>query len=247
MIFKDQLGREVKLNNKPKRVVSLVPSQTEYLIDLGVDVIGRTKFCIHPKEEVNEIPIVGGTKKVHFDRVKKLNPDLIIANKEENNKEDIDRLGLEFPIWISDVTSISDSIQMMSDLGEICDREEESNLLIQDYKKSLEIAHSSHEVSVVYFIWKDPWMVSGNDTFIHDMLNHVGYSNLITQQRYPEITREQVLALNPDKLLFSSEPYPFKDSLIPELEKTFPNIPIEIVDGEFYSWYGSRLVHLLKS
>ena len=111
----------------------------------------------------------------------------------------------------------------------------------------MEIAHSSHHGSVVYFIWKDPWMVSGNDTFIHDMLNHVGYTNLITQNRYPEITREEVLALNPDKLLFSSEPYPFKVSLLPELEKSFPNIPIEIVDGEFYSWYGSRLIHLFKS
>ena len=237
----DQMGREVTFSFPPKRIVSLVPSQTEFLIDIGAPVVGRTKFCIHPKEVVQEIPIIGGTKNFRFDEIEKLNPDLIIGNKEENYKEGILRLEKDFPVWMSDIFTLTDSAKMMRDVGRICGLEDAADQVVNECRQSLEKVRNSKSGTVIYLIWQKPWMAAGKNTFIDHLLDHLGYTNLIRDERYPELTDEQILELNPDYILFSSEPFPFKADHIQSAQKIFRNSNCQLVDGELHSWYGSRL------
>ncbi len=237
----DMMGREVELNQPPKRIVSLVPSQTEYLIDLGAPIVGRTKFCIHPTDQVKQIPIIGGTKNFRFDAIRELKPDLIIGNKEENYQDGIAELEKEFPVWMSDIFTLQDSFQMMTNLGRICKLEDRANEIVEACQKATEHIKGTKSGKVIYFIWKNPWMVAGKHTFIDHLLTHLGFENLITEERYPEMNEQSISKLNPDHLLFSSEPFPFKDRHLHEVKKLWPNANCQLVDGELYSWYGSRL------
>ncbi|MEO9482056.1 MAG: helical backbone metal receptor [Ekhidna sp.] len=237
----DQMGREVTFSFPPKRIVSLVPSQTELLIDMGAPVVGRTKFCVHPKEKIKQLPIIGGTKNFRFDAIRELKPDLIIGNKEENYPEGIEELQKEFPVWMSDIFTLEDAFQMMKDLGRICDLDTRADQIIQACRNAVESVKGTKSGKVIYFIWKNPWMVAGKNTFIDHMLAHLGYQNLVTEERYPELTAKQIAALNPDKILFSSEPFPFKKKHLLEVKDLWQNADCELVDGELYSWYGSRL------
>ncbi|WP_436517434.1 ABC transporter substrate-binding protein [Ekhidna sp. To15] len=237
----DQMGREVTFSFPPRRIISLVPSQTEFLIDTGAPVVGRTKFCIHPANKVSKIPVIGGTKKFRFDSIRALNPDLIIGNKEENYQEGIDELANEFPVWMSDIYTLNDAFKMMTALGSICNKEELSNQIIRVCKNATKAVKGAKSGKVVYLIWKDPWMVAGKDTFIDHMLEHLGFENLVTEKRYPELTSEQIAELNPDTILFSSEPYPFTEEHLRQVQIQWPEASLELVDGELYSWYGSRL------
>lgn len=239
--YTDQMGREVKLASPPRRIISLVPSQTEFLLDIGAPVVGRTKFCVHPKNKVADIPVIGGTKNFHLDKIRDLSPDLIIGNKEENYKEGIEALEKEFLVWMSDIHTIDDSFKMMQSLGQICEKVKETEGIIAACQTAINEVKGSKSGSVIYLIWKNPWMVAGANTFIDHMLSHLGYNNSITEERYPEIAEKQIAFLNPDKILFSSEPFPFKDEHLNEARLQFPNAKCELVDGELYSWYGSRL------
>ena len=241
----DQLGRKVNLNLPAKQIVSLVPSQTELLYDLGLDeeVVGITKFCIHPEHWLKEKRIIGGTKNFHIDKIKALQPDLIIANKEENTKELIEELALDFPIYISDINTVDDALQMISDVGILVRQEEQSSQIISEIKQA-RISLSNHikkDKSCYYFIWKEPWLTIGGDTFIHAMLDEAGFISLSKNQlRYPELDIHN-LTTRPDYLLLSSEPYPFKQSDADYLQTKFPTSKILFVDGTYFSWYGSRL------
>ena len=241
----DQLGREVFLKNPARRIVSLVPSQTELLFDLGLDkvVVGITKFCIHPEHWLKEKTIVGGTKNFHIDKIKSLQPDLIIANKEENTKELIEELALDFPIYISDVNNIPDAIQMISDVGILVGKEDKSLQIVSEIQQA-RIGLSNQfktAASCYYFIWKEPWLTIGGDTFIHAMLEEAGFNSLSKQQlRYPELDINNTTA-QPNYLFLSSEPYPFKQSDAEFLQTKFPDSKIIFVDGTYFSWYGSRL------
>lgn len=237
----DMMGREVAIHFPPKRIVSLVPSQTEFLIDIGAPVVGRTKFCIHPAGRVSKIPVVGGTKNFRFDTIRELDPDLIIGNKEENYQAGIAELEKEFPVWMSDISTLDDSVEMMTSIGSICNQEARAAELIQKCMAALQSVKGSRSGKVVYLIWKDPWMAAGSGTFIHHMLKHLGYENLISEARYPELTELQIKSLNPDKILFSSEPYPFNEKHLIEAQQVWLEATCEWVDGELYSWYGSRL------
>ena len=237
----DQLGREVTFSYPPKRIISLVPSQTEFLIDIGAPVVGRTKFCIHPSSIVSDIQVIGGTKNFRFDAIRQLKPDLIIGNKEENYKEGIEALEKEFPVWMSDIFTLDDSICMMTELGKICNLETNANQVIEECETSTVKVKGTKAGKVIYLIWKDPWMAAGSNTFINHMLDHLGYTNLVTQDRYPELSPDQIASLRPEKILFSSEPYPFKEKHLIEAKRKWPDAVCEWVDGELYSWYGSRL------
>lgn len=237
----DQMGREVTFSFPPKRIISLVPSQTEFLIDIGAPVVGRTKFCVHPKEAVQSIPIVGGTKNFRFEAIRDLQPDLIIGNKEENYQEGVEELEKEFPVWMSDIFNLEDSFNMMTAIGSICHLEESSGQVIQSCRSTIDASKQSMSGKVVYLIWKDPWMAAGSNTFIDHILGHLGFENMITDARYPELSVDQIASLNPDKILFSSEPFPFKEKHLKEAQKLWPDVSCELVDGELYSWYGSRL------
>ncbi len=237
----DQMDREVTVSFPPKRIVSLVPSQTEFLLDINAPVIGRTKFCIHPGDQVKDIKIIGGTKKFRFDKIKALNPDLIIGNKEENYREGIYELAKDFPIWMSDITTLTGSFNMMQQLGKICGLENNAARIISSCKTSLKKVRKSYSGRVIYLIWKNPWMAAGKNTFIDHLLTFLGYENLILDERYPTLTTEEIAKLNPDHILLSSEPFPFKEKDLDEATNQWSNAKSQLVDGELYSWYGSRL------
>lgn len=237
----DQMGREVIITTLPRRIISLVPSQTEFLIDIGAEVIGRTKFCIHPADKVKDIPIIGGTKNFRIEAIRKLKPDLIIGNKEENYQEGIDELAKEFPVWMSDIYTLQDSFQMMTTVGRLVNREKRSIEMVDECQNALEKVKGTRSGKVIYFIWKNPWMAAGKNTFIDHLLSYLGYENLIKEDRYPELSDQEISNLNPDQLLFSSEPFPFKEIHIEEAESQWQKSKSQIVDGELFSWYGSRL------
>lgn len=242
--YLDQMGRKVVINHSPRRVISLVPSITEYLIDLGVNVVGRTKFCIHPAKQVAAIPVVGGTKKFNFDVIADLEPDLIIGNKEENYQEGITQLASDHAVWMSDIRSIADVEQMMKLLGALFGDVEKAQHFIGRIRLKLDAMKNAYEGRALYLIWKNPWMAVGTDTYIHDFMTHLGLRNVITDDRYPELaTPKKFQILNPSHVLLSSEPFPFKPEHKEELQRVLPNASIRFVNGEIYSWYGTRMLN----
>jgi len=254
--YKDQLQREVKITFPPQRIISLVPSQTELLSDLGLstEVAGITKFCVHPDAWFRIKTRVGGTKDIHIDRIRQLSPDLIIANKEENLQEQIEALAQEFPVWVSNIQSLEDALDMIHGIGEITDRTSQAATLtrqIQDnftsLRKTIPASAEKAAPTVAYFIWRNPWMVAGGDTFIHEMLQACGFRNAFAHiHRYPETNLQQLPTYFPPDampvIFLSSEPYPFKEKHIAEIQTVLPHAQIRLVDGEMFSWYGSRLL-----
>jgi ABC-type Fe3+-hydroxamate transport system substrate-binding protein len=245
--YVDQLGRTVELKQVPIRIISLVPSQTELLFELGLDeeVIGITKFCVHPEQWFNTKTRVGGTKQLHLEKIKELQPDLIIANKEENVQSQIEELAKEFPVWVSDVEDLDDALRMIVDVGEIVNRKDEAIGFSTSIAKGFADLHSSlkKNFSTLYLIWKDPYMTIGGDTFINDMLERSGFRNAFHDwARYPQIGIEQIEKIECELIFLSSEPFPFKQKHVDELQPLLPDTKICLVDGEMFSWYGSRLL-----
>lgn len=251
--FSDQMGNQLTINYPPKRIISIVPSQTELLFDLGLneEVIGITKFCIHPIEKFACCTKVGGTKKLKIDTIRALNPDLIIGNKEENTRAEIELLQAEFPVWMSDINTLEDSMQAISQIGELVNREPEAsylNHLIMSGFTDLQVlaAEKNIQKRVAYIIWKDPYLFAGKHTFIDDVLSKIGLINIVTQARYPELTLAQLQSLNCDLVFLSSEPYPFGEKHLSEVQTQLPQAKVMLVDGEMFSWYGSRLVKAVQ-
>lgn len=225
------------------KIVSLVPSITEALFDLGLtenEVIGRTKFCIHPKDKVKNVAIIGGTKNINIEKIKALNPDLILANKEENVKDQVETLMDDFKVMVTNVETIEDNYYLLKNLGKLFGKEERAqafNLKIYDI---LHQAKLDTPVKAAYLIWKNPYMTIGSDTFIHRILSELGFENIFKgQTRYPQITTEDLA--DADLIMLSSEPFPFKEKHIEELRVLYPDKKIMIVDGEAFSWYGTHI------
>lgn len=244
MIFTDQLQRKIDLPQKPLRVISLVPSITELVLDLGLGdrLVGRTKFCIHPAEQVKSVTIIGGTKNLRIEKIKELKPDLILANKEENVESQVMEIAEFCPVYTTDVKGEESALSMIKSLGELL--EIETKVLIQEIEENSKRMSSVRKPlgSALYVIWNEPVMAAGTDTFIHQMLAAAGFTNAINQTRYPEVTAELIGELNPDYILLSSEPFPFKEKHVMEFKNRFPNSKIMLVDGELFSWYGSKMV-----
>lgn len=240
------MGHQVRLPKLPQRIVSLVPSQTELLFDLGLGdrIVGVTKFCIRPKEQVKGKAKIGGTKNFHFEALHQLKPDLIIGNKEENYKEGIEALQQLYPVWMSDIYTLEDALQMMQQVGGLTGTPAKAQELMQ----RIRVAFSSLKplqppISTVYFIWRKPYMAVGNNSIIDHILQRCGFQNAFTElERYPEVMPEQLQKVNPQLVLLSSEPYPFKEKHIAEFQQLCPQARIKVVDGEMFSWYGSRLL-----
>lgn len=245
--YTDQTGRTISLDHFPQRIISLVPSQTELLFDLGLDeeVVGITKFCSHPPHWFHSKTRVGGTKKLHLDIIHQIQPDLIIANKEENVKEQIEECARHYPAWISDVCDLSGAYDMIRQLGMITGRGEQAQQLIGQIKSGFaQLPVTTHKPRTAYLIWNDPYMTIGNDTFIHAMLDAAGFENAFGDQtRYPVVTENDLIHKSPDILLLSSEPFPFRQQHIDRLQPLLPHTQIMLADGELFSWYGSRLLH----
>ncbi|MBQ4820401.1 helical backbone metal receptor [Aquimarina sp. MMG016] len=250
MWITDQLGENFELNSVPKRIVSLVPSQTELLVHLGLidKIVGITKFCVHPSELRKHKTIVGGTKDVHYHKIDKLNPDIILCNKEENTKEIVERLGAKYPVHVSDIFTIEDAIEMIGQYGEIFNVRNTAKTLIVEIKSKLtsfqSVVDTIPKKRVAYFMWRKPWMVVAGSTFINHLIEINGFENVFkNRSRYPEISEEEILHMdNVDMVLLSSEPFPFSEKHIIEIKKLLPNsVEVKLVDGEYFSWYGSRL------
>ncbi len=237
----------MELKKTPLRIVSLVPSQTELLVDLGLkdSIIGLTKFCIHPSSLRNEKTIVGGTKTINIEKIKALQPDIILCNKEENTKEIVESCLKIAPTHVSDIFTIDDVIELINQYGEIFDCVSKSSELLNDLNDKLidfqQFIKGEKTIKTAYFIWKNPWMVAGNTTFINHILELNNFENVFgNKERYPEVDITKLASV--DAILLSSEPYPFTEKHIFELQKTLPQIKIKLVDGEMFSWYGSRLL-----
>ncbi|MEI7801518.1 MAG: helical backbone metal receptor [Bacteroidota bacterium] len=247
MILQDQLNREIHLEKIPTRIISVVPSITELLFYLGLreEVVGITKFCVHPEEWFRTKQRVGGTKQLKIDLIKSLQPDLIIANKEENTQSDIDALAEFTSVYLSDIKTIDDAYKMIADIGELTNKNPEAEKLITDLKTAFNNSKQrtrNSKPKALYLIWRDPYMIAGGDTFISEMMNQAGFENVAAYlNRYPSVSIEEIKNLNSEILLLSSEPFPFKQKHIDEMQKIFPNQKIILVDGELFSWYGSRM------
>jgi len=245
-LFTDMIGRTIQLDHPPMRIVSLVPSQTELLYDLGLsdEVAGITKFCVHPHDWFRHKRRVGGTKQVDLELVRSLRPDLILANKEENEREQIEQLAASCPMWVSDIKTLADAFVMIRNIGVMTGMMNNAMAIEKDIKAGFaELTKSRLPLKVLYLIWRGPYMAAGGDTFIHDMITRIGWENVLSKtNRYPNITDADIVTLNPDLILLSSEPYPFKENHIHELEAVVPRAKIVLVDGEMFSWYGSRIV-----
>lgn len=249
-LYTDQLQQVVEIVERPQRVVSLVPSQTEFLYDLGLGerLLGLTKFCIHPPQWRKEKTVVGGTKNFRMEVIDSLKPDLIIGNKEENYKEGIEELASKYPVWMSDIFNIEDSIAMMESLGQILGLSFQAKQLTKGIAQGFDSWEEKKKTlgappRAAYLIWKNPYMGVGPNTFIHYLLGRAGLKNVLETARYPEVSLQELQELRLDFLLLSSEPYPFKDKHIEELSEQLPHTKVLLVDGEAFSWYGSRLQH----
>lgn len=241
----DQLGEVITFPWPPRRVISLVPSQTELLADLGLEkeVIGITRFCVHPEGWRKEKTIIGGTKNFRFDVIDNLKPDLIIGNKEENDQGSILKLKEKYPVWMSDIVTIKECLEMISAVGEVTGRVFQSTDIVKRINDSFSKIKPRKPFSVLYLIWRKPWMAVGSDTFIHTLLAAIGLSNCLAgTDRYPELSEDQIRTLSPDLIFLSSEPYPFKTKHVDEVRQLCPSSRIMLVDGEMFSWYGSRLM-----
>lgn len=247
MQFTDQMNRTISLGAYPKRIVSLVPSQSELLWDLGLqrELAGITKFCIHPKAMFNSVARIGGTKTLDFDKIRALEPDLIIGNKEENEQAQVERLMQEFTVWMSDISTYPRALDMISGIGGLTNKQGAAAALLSEIENGFNQLKGIFKgsPSVLYLIWKGPYMAAGRHTFIDDMLGRIGLRNCAAQLggRYPELAPAQISGLKPDLVFLSSEPYPFKDRHIGELQALLPQSKIILVDGEMFSWYGSRM------
>lgn len=229
-----------------QRIVSLVPSLTELLIDLGFTehLVGRTRFCVHPAEKVQDIPIIGGTKNPRLDKIHKANPDLIIANKEENRPQDVKSLMDDFEVKVTNISTIEDALITIHELGKKLDVPEKAKALISDIQQLLTERPDESELRTAYIIWKEPWMSVGGDTYIHDVLEHWKLPNVFgDQSRYPKFDLQELKNYNPDLILLSSEPFPFKEKHISQVEEACPAARVLLVEGEWFSWYGSHMKH----
>ena len=252
MEFRDQLNRKLYFSKAPTRIISLVPSITELICDLGLEsqLVGVTKFCVHPRHIRKEVAVVGGTKQINLEKIKSLRPDIILCNKEENTLEMIQELVDIAPVHLSDIYGLEDVFELIEMYQEVFQVQTKAQGLIStisnEYEKFTNWIGEKPTKQVAYFIWKDPWMVAANQTFIDAMLQLNQFENYFkTMDRYPEVDLNKVYD-EVELVLLSTEPYPFTLEHKNLLGKNFPNAQIVLADGEFFSWYGSRLQYAFE-
>ena len=250
MQLKDQLSRIVFFEKRPRRIISLVPSQTELLHDLGLEdnIVGITKFCVHPFHYKSEKQVVGGTKQIKIDKIKSLKPDVILCNKEENTKTIVEACEQICSVHVSDIYSIQDTVELISQYALMFNKPKEAAKIIDKIQFNFKVFQSFIKdkpiIKVAYFIWRNPWMVAGNKTFINYLLKLNRYKNSYDNlERYPEVDISKIKEEGDPELIFlSSEPYPFNEKHALEIGRVSQHSRIIFVDGEYFSWYGSRLI-----
>ena len=246
----DDLGTLHTFDHTPKRIITLVPSLTETLFELGLEdqIIGVTKFCVHPYHLKSVKINVGGTKNVHIEKVKALNPDIIIANKEENTLEVVAALEGICPVFVTDIVTIEDTLKTIEDFGKIFRRTTDAKKWVEKIRFANDDFESFMKEKawqkVAYLIWRDPYMAAGDGTFINEMLKLNRLENIYASHegRYPEVEiRKMRIQGDPELVFLSSEPYPFKEEHAFEIGRATHHAKTVFVDGEMFSWYGTRL------
>jgi ABC-type Fe3+-hydroxamate transport system substrate-binding protein len=236
------------------RIVSLVPSITELLCDLGLadQIAGRTGFCIHPRETVRAIPKVGGTKDVKLDKLRALGPTHVIVNVDENRRETVEEIARFVPhVIVTHPRAPRDNLALYRLIGGLFGREEEAERLCAAFEEAWAQARADAAAreprEVLYLIWRDPWMTVGPDTYVSRMLAAFGWRTLPadSDDRYPEID-PAAYAGRVGHVLLSSEPFHFRERHVPEVEALVPGARVSLIDGEMTSWYGSRAIAGLR-
>lgn len=250
----DARGRTLSLALRPQRIVSLVPSITETLFDLGAGdrIVGVTRWCVHPADARTRARVVGGTHDVDLDVLARLEPDLVIANQEENPKPLVERLATVAPTYVTFPRTVRDGIVLLRRLGELTDQRDagaRAAARVEAAHRRARRADPQRAPRVLYLIWRRPWMSVNRDTFVHDMLTTCGAVNVLAhaEARYPTLSDADAAALRPDAILLSSEPYAFRERHREEWLRR-GDLPaarlgqVHLVDGELCCWYGTRLL-----
>ena len=244
----DALGQIHTPSNAAPRIVSLVPSITELLCDLGLAqyLVGRTGFCIHPAAIVKTIAKIGGTKDVNVEKIRQLAPSHLIVNIDENEKPTVDLLSEFIPhVIVTHPALPKDNLVLYRLLGGIFGVEKRAEELCVEFEAAYaQLPAVSMRKTMLYCIWKDPWMTISADTYIANMLSLIGWkawTSTRSQNRYPIFEWDDSILSQIDGVLLSSEPYRFTDQHVIELEQKIAK-PVRLVDGEMLSWYGSRAI-----
>jgi len=245
----DARGRSVRLDAPPRRIVSLVPSQTELLAHLGLHeaTVGLTRFCVRPEGWKDEKEIVGGTKNVRVEKVEALRPDLVLANREENTRDVVEAIDAFAPVFVTDVKSVPDAAAMIRAVGRLTGRPGEADALADRLDRRFDALTGdltgATPIPVAYLIWQGPYMTVGGDTIIHDVMRRAGFENVFAARtRYPEVTPAEIAAAGARAVLLPDEPFPFDADAAAELRDTLPDsVPTRLVNGQLFSWYGPRL------
>ncbi|NQV98254.1 MAG: ABC transporter substrate-binding protein [Rhodospirillales bacterium] len=252
----DAIGTQHKVASENVRIVSLVPSLTELLFDLGLgpQVVGRTGFCIHPHAEIKSVESVGGTKKINFEKLQQLRPDYVLLNVDENPKEIADELQRrQITCIVTHPLTVADNPALYELLGDIFNRPNEALFLQKQFSAAFDRLEKSRALRprrrVLYIIWRDPWMTISPATYIADLLNRVNWqvAGPFGEARYPVFQFADLDLDEIDLVLFSSEPYAFSKSHIAEFADRYPDHAKKacLIDGELLSWYGSRAIRAL--
>ncbi|MBN2757638.1 MAG: ABC transporter substrate-binding protein [Bacteroidales bacterium] len=248
MKFTDSLKRNITIDFPPKRIISLVPSITELLFDLDLDekIVGITSFCIHPEKAINKTKI-GGTKTIKFNKIDELKPDLIIAEKAENEKIAVLKLAEKYPVYIFDIHNFDDALNMIRVIGNLTNKNANGRLIIDKITRNfIENKIDFKQRTVFYPIWKNPFFTINNNTFINSILEICNLKNVFADKEteYPIIDIEEIINKNPEIVFLPSEPYNFKQIDKAFFQKILPKSKIINVDGEMFSWYGSRMIYV---
>jgi len=233
--------RLLTLDASPKRIISLVPSVTELLVQwsLSSRLVGRTRYCIAPKWIRATVPEVGGTKDPNFQRILDLKPDLVILEKDENSKNVADQLtGLGISWLALEIRTVKDCMTAWLILGTQLGAMAQAKARVAELKKLIASKPKAGPRTLT-LIWKDPWISAGPDTYVGDLVRCAGFTP-IGAERYPRLSEEDLDALDPDVILLPSEPYRFTKRHAAELQKRFPRAKIHVVDGQAMTWYLSR-------
>ncbi|MGM8214824.1 ABC transporter substrate-binding protein [Bacillaceae bacterium W0354] len=248
-IVVDHLGRTVEYSFPPKRIISIAPGLTDtlYTLNLDKEIVGRTRYCIYPKGKVEQSETVGGTKKIHLEKIRALKPDLIFAEKEENTKEIVETLEQEFPVFVAEVQSVQDAYKMITDLGTVTDRKHQAEQLVTTIKDGFKSLPAGQNKKIGYVIWKNPYMVAGNHTYINTVFEMMGFENAFKKfdGRYPEVTEKDFQNANLDYLFLATEPFPFKEEHRRNFSELLPDVNVQILDGEMF-WYGPRMIDAVE-
>jgi ABC-type Fe3+-hydroxamate transport system substrate-binding protein len=255
---RDDLGDEVVLTEIPRRIVSLVPSMTETVIDLGAAdrLVGITRYCVHPAEVVARIPRVGGTKGFSFEKIASMKPDLVLANKEENRKHHVERLRKTYRVFVSHPRTVEEAVGMVRSIGALTGRSVEAS----EFAASCDRVLASLEPSVVEpslrtlcMIWREPWMAAGADTYMNALLARVGFDNVFAPAdgHYPKTTLAEIVERKPDVIILPDEPYAFGAENKEHMERYVKDhggaARAVLFDGSLLTWFGTRTLKGLQA